>query len=102
VYDHILLVPAGTVTTYKDVSLAVGGSPRSVGNALRNNPFSPYVPCHRVVASDLCLGGFFGEWGKTHRTGTKCEQKMKILTDEGVEFTKGGKVAHPETVLWKA
>jgi hypothetical protein len=31
--------------------------------ALRRNPFAPVVPCHRVVASDMQLGGFSGSWG---------------------------------------
>jgi O6-methylguanine-DNA--protein-cysteine methyltransferase len=29
VYDFVLKIPRGKVTTYKDISLAVGGSPRS-------------------------------------------------------------------------
>ncbi|KAF8638118.1 hypothetical protein AX17_002438 [Amanita inopinata Kibby_2008] len=101
VYDHILSIPVGKVTTYKNVSSAIGGSPRSVGNALRNNPFSPYVPCHRVIASDLFIGGFFGEWGKTHKTGTRYNQKLGILTREGVEFTQNGKLAYPDRAMWK-
>ena len=28
--------------------------------ALRRNPFAPEIPCHRVVKSDLSLGGFSG------------------------------------------
>ncbi|EIM85336.1 DNA binding protein, partial [Stereum hirsutum FP-91666 SS1] len=63
VYDLTLQIPIGKITTYKEVALALGsGSPRSVGSALRNNPFAPYVPCHRVVASNMFVGGFFGEW----------------------------------------
>ncbi|KAK2459321.1 hypothetical protein APHAL10511_008676 [Amanita phalloides] len=98
VYDHILSIPPGRVTTYKHVALAVGGSPRSVGNALRNNPFIPYVPCHRVIASDLTLGGYFGELGKKHKTGTRYHQKLGILAREGVEFTVRGKLARPAHV----
>ena len=30
--------------------------------ALRRNPFAPGVPCHRVVAGNLELGGFDGDW----------------------------------------
>jgi len=30
--------------------------------ALRRNPFAPEVPCHRVVAANLELGGFGGDW----------------------------------------
>jgi hypothetical protein len=34
---------------------------------MRRNPFAPVVPCHRVVASDLDLGGFSGSWVSTAR-----------------------------------
>ncbi|KAF8075801.1 6-O-methylguanine DNA methyltransferase [Lyophyllum atratum] len=57
VYDFTYTIPSGRVTTYKDVCIAVGGSPRSVGSALRNNPFAPYIPCHRVIASNFFVGG---------------------------------------------
>ncbi|KIJ96473.1 hypothetical protein K443DRAFT_682323 [Laccaria amethystina LaAM-08-1] len=100
VYDFTLSIPCGRVTTYKDVSLAVGGSPRSVGNALRNNPFAPYVPCHRVIASNLYIGGYIGEWGPTAKTGTKVNQKIDLLSREGVTFNQRGFLAN-ENYLWK-
>jgi O-6-methylguanine DNA methyltransferase len=53
-YDLVRTIPAVRVSTYKDVCAAVGqGSPRSVGGALRNNPFAPRIPCHRVIASSF-------------------------------------------------
>ncbi len=59
-------IPAGRVSTYKDVCAALGqGSPRSVGGALRNNPFAPRIPCHRVIASSFFVGGFKGEWASS-------------------------------------
>ena len=29
---------------------------------MRRNPYAPIIPCHRVVASDLDVGGFSGSW----------------------------------------
>ncbi|KAF9464332.1 6-O-methylguanine DNA methyltransferase [Collybia nuda] len=101
VYDYTISIPCGKVTTYKDVSAAVGGSPRSVGNALRTNPFAPYVPCHRVIASSFFIGGFFGEWGKDHKTGTRCNQKLGILLSEGVNFDKKGHLVDPDDFVWR-
>ncbi|KAJ6459808.1 methylated-DNA--cysteine S-met [Mycena vitilis] len=100
VYDFTLTIPAGKVATYKDVCQAVGGSPRSVGGALRNNPFAPFVPCHRVIASSLFIGGFVGEWGKEHKTGTQYHRKLALLAKEGVAFTEGGRLESRE-LLWK-
>ena len=54
-------VPSGSYTTYLALSDHLSSSPRAVGNALRNNPFAPRVPCHRVVAADGGIGGFGGE-----------------------------------------
>lgn len=92
VYDFIKKIPSGRVMTYKEVSTALGsGSARSVGSALRNNPFAPYIPCHRVIASDHFVGGFFGEWGVKGKDGGKMqEKKLSLLREEGVHFdTKG-------------
>ncbi|KAF7354685.1 DNA binding methylated-DNA-cysteine S-methyltransferase [Mycena sanguinolenta] len=100
VYDFTRTIPVGKVVTYKDVCQAVGGSPRSVGGALRTNPFAPFVPCHRVIASSLFIGGFLGEWGKEHRTGTQCDRKLDLLAKEGVAFTEEGYLKGKET-LWK-
>lgn len=36
---------------------ALGSAPRAVGNAMRNNPFAPRVPCHRILAADRTIGG---------------------------------------------
>jgi len=78
-------IPRGRVTTYKAIAEAVGTKAyQAVGNALKLNPNAPIVPCHRVVRSDLSLGGYKG----------KMENK---------EIVKGRKVVHPVyKVLWPA
>jgi O-6-methylguanine DNA methyltransferase len=53
-------VPLGYVVSYGGVADAVGGGARAVGNAMANNCFAPLVPCHRVVTSNLGLGGYGG------------------------------------------
>ena len=61
VYEAVKKIPRGRVTTYKLLAACVGcGSAQAVGQALRRNPFAPRVPCHRVIASDLGIGGFAG------------------------------------------
>ena len=45
--------------------------------ALRRNPFAPEVPCHRVVAANLELGGFGGDWVNVAAAFSNCDQ---ILT----------------------
>lgn len=83
-------VPAGQFTTYLAISNFLHSSPRAVGNGLRNNPFAPQVPCHRVVAADGGIGGFGGEWGVK---GARNGEKVGLLRGEGVEVEAGdGKV----------
>jgi methylated-DNA-[protein]-cysteine S-methyltransferase len=101
VYDYVRTIPCGKVTTYKDIATALNeGSPRSVGGALRNNPFAPFVPCHRIVASNLFVGGFCGEWGVGGETDSHGRRKVEMLAKEGVAFTKDGYLRDRE-VVWR-
>ena len=89
VYGAVARVPRGCVTTYGLLAKHIGcRSAQAVGQALRNNPFAPRVPCHRVIASDLTLGGFAGQ-----RTGLAIRRKQALLADEGVLF-KNGRLLH--------
>ena len=88
VYLALMRVPKGKVTTYKILADEVGcKSSRAVGQALKRNPFVE-VPCHRVVKSNLSVGGFRGK-----KDGDKIQQKIKILEKEGVSFLSTGKDA---------
>jgi len=89
VYALLLQIPPGRVTTYKALSAALHTSPRAVGGALRNNPFAPRVPCHRVIASTGYIGGFMGDW-RDAPSGINCEKKLKLLEAEGVVFDDRG------------
>jgi O-6-methylguanine DNA methyltransferase len=89
VLQLLYTVPRGQWTTYKAMSDALSSSPRAVGNAMRNNPYAPYVPCHRVLASDGSIGGFGGSWGQE---GVHAKEKIKLLREEGVKFDGKGKV----------
>jgi methylated-DNA-[protein]-cysteine S-methyltransferase len=88
VYVALCDVPEGRVTTYKLLAERIGcKSSQAIGQALKNNPHAPIVPCHRVVATNLAVGGFFGS-----RAGPEIERKYKLLQTEGVMFTTSGTV----------
>jgi len=59
------LIPPGEIQTYRGIAAAIGRpkAARAVGQALKNNPFAPVVPCHRVIRSDGSLGGYQGKSG---------------------------------------
>jgi AraC family transcriptional regulator of adaptative response/methylated-DNA-[protein]-cysteine methyltransferase len=63
VWQALLSVPSGRVTTYRDLADKVGNpkSARAVGAAVGRNPISWLIPCHRVLASDGGLHGY--HWG---------------------------------------
>lgn len=62
VYDHLVRVGHGRLTSYGELADAVGNpeSARAVGQAVGANPIPVIIPCHRVVSSDGRLGGFSG------------------------------------------
>ena len=85
VYAAVSEIPKGRVSTYKSIAAKLKcGSSRAVGQALRRNPYAPKVPCHRVIASDLTIGGFCGA-----RVGKEIAKKRDLLEREGVEFVRG-------------
>lgn len=95
VYQALLEVPRGSVTTYGDLAKRIDcASARAVGGALRNNPLAPDVPCHRVVAGDLSMGGFSGE-----RSGRMIDKKTELLKAEGVIFRSDHRV--DKSSLWR-
>jgi O-6-methylguanine DNA methyltransferase len=53
-------IPVGYVSSYGSIANAAGGGARAVGNVMARNPYAPVVPCHRVVSSNLGLGGYGG------------------------------------------
>lgn len=82
VYLELLKVPRGQTISYGELAGRVGcKSAQAVGQALKRNPFSPEVPCHRVISASGKPGGFFG-----HTDGPMLERKRKLLADERDDF----------------
>lgn len=63
VWEALLRVPSGHVTTYSDLAAAVGRptAQRAVGTAVGRNPVSWLIPCHRALRKEGGLGGY--HWG---------------------------------------
>jgi methylated-DNA-[protein]-cysteine S-methyltransferase len=81
VYNILLKIPAGKVSTYGDIANALGypTAARLVGQILHDNPNPVTVPCHRVVQSDGRLGGY--AYGS--------RRKRELLEKEGIRFREG-------------
>ena len=63
VWEALLSIPTGHVTTYGDIAGAIGhpAAHRAVGTAVGRNPISFLIPCHRALRRDGGLGGY--HWG---------------------------------------
>jgi methylated-DNA-[protein]-cysteine S-methyltransferase len=81
-------IPHGEFRTYKDIAEKIQTHGyRAVGSAIGKNPFPLIIPCHRVIRSDLNLGGYRGEM----------EMKRSILENEGIKVS-GNKVIKPNSI----
>jgi len=81
VYELLLKIPAGKVSTYGDLAKALGNplASREIGRILGRNPNPVKVPCHRVVMSDGKIGGYaYGD-----------DRKRELLEKEGISFDNG-------------
>ena len=60
IYKAVLTIPQGEVRTYKWVAHKIGRlrAYQAVGQALKRNPYTITIPCHRVIRSDGSLGGY--------------------------------------------
>jgi AraC family transcriptional regulator of adaptative response/methylated-DNA-[protein]-cysteine methyltransferase len=63
VWEALLRIPKGTVTSYSTLSNAVGhpGASRAVGNAVGHSLVAYLIPCHRVLRASGEIGGY--RWG---------------------------------------
>ncbi|MDF1855383.1 bifunctional helix-turn-helix domain-containing protein/methylated-DNA--[protein]-cysteine S-methyltransferase [Pseudooceanicola sp.] len=63
VWEALLQIPSGHVTTYSEIAQAIGAprAVRAVGTAVGRNPVSFLIPCHRAIRKSGGLGGY--HWG---------------------------------------
>ncbi len=83
-------IPRGRITTYGEISRALGISPRAVGLILKSNPKPIEIPCHRVIKSNGEVGGY--------NMGVK--KKIELLKNEGIKI-KNGKVVDFGKRFWR-
>jgi AraC family transcriptional regulator of adaptative response/methylated-DNA-[protein]-cysteine methyltransferase len=67
VWEALLRVPEGTLTTYSGLAHGIGmpGAARAVGSAVAANPISLLIPCHRVIRSTGSFGNY--RWGAARK-----------------------------------
>ncbi|MFT8675347.1 MAG: methylated-DNA--[protein]-cysteine S-methyltransferase [Acetobacter sp.] len=80
IWAALSAIPVGQTVTYADLAEKIGGSPRSVGQAVGRNPIPILIPCHRVLGRQG-LGGYSGDGG--------VDDKTWLLRLEGVSLPPG-------------
>jgi len=60
VWEALLKIPAGTVTTYEHIAAQIGNPKalRAVGTAVGHNPIAVLIPCHRVIRKSGDFGNY--------------------------------------------
>tara|TARA_Y100001970_G_C13823164_1_gene645924 strand:- start:397 stop:672 length:276 start_codon:yes stop_codon:yes gene_type:complete len=78
VWKYLKTIKKGQVKTYLDVAKGINKpkAARAVANAIGKNPYSPKIPCHRVIRSNGNIGGYSGPGG--------VKTKKKLLKSEGI------------------
>jgi AraC family transcriptional regulator of adaptative response/methylated-DNA-[protein]-cysteine methyltransferase len=78
VWKELLKIPTGYLSTYSKIAISMGCSKaqRAVGTAIGRNPALYIIPCHRVIAQNGKLGGFY--WG--------IEKKIELLNAENANY----------------
>jgi AraC family transcriptional regulator of adaptative response/methylated-DNA-[protein]-cysteine methyltransferase len=78
VWEALLHIPSGNLSTYGQIATAIDypKAQRAVGTAIGRNPILYIIPCHRVIAQNGKMGGFY--WG--------IDKKMELLNVENAGY----------------
>jgi len=78
VWEALLKIPMGSLTTYGDVANSIGqpNASRAVGTAIGKNPIAFLIPCHRVIQKSGQIGGYM--WGKNRKRAIIAWEGLKI------------------------
>jgi AraC family transcriptional regulator of adaptative response/methylated-DNA-[protein]-cysteine methyltransferase len=68
VWEALLKIPAGEVSSYQQLANKVGNpkASRAVGTAVGSNPVSWLIPCHRVIRQEGVIGNY--HWDPLRKT----------------------------------
>ncbi len=81
VWETLLKIPMGGLSTYASIAAATGNSKssRAVGSAIGDNPVAFLIPCHRVIKSTGALGHY--HWGSNRKTAIIGWESAKISAE---------------------
>jgi AraC family transcriptional regulator of adaptative response/methylated-DNA-[protein]-cysteine methyltransferase len=68
VWEALLRVPAGSLTTYESLARLSGyrsNAARAIGQAVAHNLIAYLIPCHRIIRKTGVIGNY--RWGPTRK-----------------------------------
>ncbi len=82
VWEALLTIPSGHVTTYGEIAAAIGNprAVRAVGTAVGRNPVSWLIPCHRALRKSGGLGGY--HWGLPVKRAMLAWESARVETTD--------------------
>jgi len=91
VWETLLRVPSGSVTTYGRIAENIGHpkASRAVGSAVGDNPIAYLIPCHRVIRNTGTIGDY--HWGPVRKKAilgwerSKSENNQTDLEKTGLD-----------------
>ncbi len=83
VWEALLHVPSGHVTSYSEIAQAIGHpkAVRAVGTAVGRNPISWLIPCHRALRKSGALGGY--HWGLPVKRALLAHESARLDASAG-------------------
>jgi methylated-DNA-[protein]-cysteine S-methyltransferase len=80
VWNYLKSIERGKIKTYKQVAIGIKSprAARAVANACARNPYSPGIPCHRVIRSNGKLGGYSGKGGINRKIILLKKEKIQL------------------------
>lgn len=84
VWEALLEIPSGHVTTYSEIASAIGSprAVRAVGTAVGRNPISWLIPCHRALRKSGGLGGY--HWGLPVKRAMLARETAALGSGDGL------------------
>jgi AraC family transcriptional regulator of adaptative response/methylated-DNA-[protein]-cysteine methyltransferase len=78
VWSALLKIKTGSLSSYSKIAATIGypKAQRAVGTAIGRNPVLYIIPCHRVIAQNGKMSGFY--WG--------IEKKLELLNAENAGY----------------
>jgi len=79
VWEALLQIPAGAVTTYEGLAQRIGqpGASRAVGSAVGHNPIAVLIPCHRVIRKVGDFGNY--RYGALRKKALLAKEFMNLV-----------------------